>query len=317
MAKYLLKRIVQTFVVIIMVSMLTFLLVSLLPGDPVYIYSGSTDISQEEYDNIYHKLNLDDPLPVRYVEWVSGVLHGDFGTSYRYHTPVWELIGSRIGITLYLSILAVAIGMPIGVLFGLLTAINRGKKTDTIITLIANITSCLPQFWIAMCVMLVFSLKMGLLPATGFVWPWEDFGEHIKHLIMPLFCLALGGIASTTRQTRSSMLEVMRQDYIRTARSKGVIERKVITKHMLKNGLLPIVTLVATRLAHIIGGSMFVETVFMIPGMGTLIVNCITSRDVPVLQALVMVTSGVTCIVYILTDLAYMVIDPRISLVED
>ena len=314
MGRYLGMRLLQTLVVLIIVTTSVFFMVNLLPGDPVYIYAQSDNLTQDQYNVIYHQLNLDQPLVTRYFTWVGDVLKGDFGISYKYHVPVWSIISSRIGITLYLATLATIIGMPIGILFGILTAIKRGSWTDTFITILANITGCLPVFWIAVCLLYIFSMKLNWLPSTGFVWPWVNFGQHIRHLIMPLFCLALGGIANTARQTRSSMLEVIRQDYIRTARSKGLPENKVITVHMLKNALLPIVTLFGTRLAMMIGGSMFVETVFNIPGMGTLIVNCISFRDVPTVQALVLITALVCCVAFILMDILYVVVDPRISL---
>jgi peptide/nickel transport system permease protein len=314
MGKYLLNRILQTLVVLLIVTTAVFFMVNLLPGDPVYIYAQSDTISPEQYNIIHHQLKLDQPLWERYITWVTDVCKGDFGISYKYHIPVWELIGSRIGITLFLSTLSMLISMPLGILFGILTAIKRNSKIDTIITLIANITGCLPVFWVGICLIYVFSLNLHWLPSTGFFWPWEDPIEHLRHLVMPLSCLSLMGIAFTTRQTRSSMLEVIRQDYIRTARAKGLPEKKVITVHMLKNALIPIVTLFGMRLAHMIGGSMFVETVFNIPGMGTLIINCISFRDIPTVQALVLLTAVACSIAFIITDLMYVIVDPRISL---
>ena len=251
-------------------------MVNLLPGDPVYIYAQTDNIPQEQYNIIHHELGLDQPILTRYFTWIKEVLKGNFGISYKYHVPVWSIISSRIGITLYLATLATLIGMPVGILFGILTAIKRGSKTDTVITILANITGCLPVFWVGICLMYIFSMNLHWLPSTGFIWPWKNLSEHIRHLAMPLFCLSLNGIATTARHTRSSMLEVIRQDYVITARAKGLPERKVITIHMLKNALLPIVTLFGTRLAFMIGGSMFVETVFNIPGMGTLMVNTIS-----------------------------------------
>lgn len=314
MAKYLLMRVLQTLVVLVIVTTAVFFMVNLLPGDPVYIYAQNDNLAPEQYNIIHHQLGLDQPLWTRYIDWVGGVLQGDFGTSYKYHVPVWSIISSRIEITLYLSILATVIAMPVGILFGILTAIRRGSKTDTIITIIANITGCLPVFWVGICLVYIFAISFHLLPSTGFVWPWQNLVEHLRHLAMPLFCLSLNGIAATTRQTRSSMLEVIRQDFVRTARAKGLPEKRVITVHMLKNALLPIVTLFGTRLAMMIGGSMFVETVFNIPGMGSLMVNTISFRDVPTIQALVLLTALVCCIAFILTDLLYIVVDPRINL---
>ena len=317
MAKYILKRIAQTVVVIIIVAIATFFLTSLIPSDPVYVIGGE-DLTQEQYDAIYYSLGLDKPLPVRFFNWAANALKGDFGTSYVYHQPVWKLIGSRVTTTLYFSFLSMLISIPIGILFGMITAVKRGKKADTIITLLANISLCLPQFWIGICLLFIFGLKMRILPTYGFDWPWKiGLGEHLKLIIMPLICLSLGGIASFTRQTRSSMLEVIRQDFVRTARSKGLKEKKVIFKHIMRNGLIPVITMFGNRLAFMIGGSMFVENVFAIPGMGTLMLKCINGSDLPTIQALVLITTAVSCVAYILTDLLYVIVDPRISLTSD
>ena len=318
MGKYILKRLAQTVAVLIIVSVATFFLTSLIPGDPVYIVAGTENLTAEEYDAIYMQLGLDKPLHIRFLDWTRSALRGDFGTSYVYHQPVWELIGKRIPVTLYLSFLSMLLSVPIGVLLGVVTAVKRGSRTDAVLTLAANISACLPQFWIGICLMYVFGLKLGWLPSYGFDWPWRVGGVmHLKQLAMPLFCLTLGGIAGFTRQTRSSVLEVIRQDFVRTARSKGLSEKHVISRHVMRSSLIPVITVLGNRLAFMIGGSMFVENVFSIPGMGTLMVKCISGCDMPTIQALVMVTTLVSCTVYILTDIMYVVVDPRISLVSD
>ena len=164
--------------------------------------------------------------------------------------------------------------------------------------------------------MYIFSVQLGWLPSFGFTWPWENFGQHILELIMPIICLSIDGIAGIARQTRSSMLESIRQDYVRTAWSKGLTERSVIYIHTLKNSMIPIVTLLGVRLSYMVGGSIFVESVFSIPGMGSLLVRAITSKDIPVVQACVLLTAFVTCAAYILTDLLYVLVDPRIKLTQ-
>ncbi|MCD8329281.1 MAG: ABC transporter permease [Lachnospiraceae bacterium] len=315
MGKYLLKRLGQTVLVMFLVSTLVFFLVSMIPGDPVYAMLGE-DITPEEYEVQYLKLGLDKPVAERYVDWLIGVLHGDFGSSTQYHTSVVSVLMERVPVTLYLAILSTLISFPIGILFGVLTAVKRGKAADTVVTLIANVCACLPQFWIGIVLMYALALKTGLLPSSGFTWPWVDLGAHIRQLIMPLICLSLGSIAGVTRQTRSSMLEVIRQDYVRTARSKGLHENKVISVHVMKNGLIPIITMLGNRLAFMIGGSMFVEEVFNIPGMGSLFVKAVSGKDIQLIQACVLLTALVSCVAYIVTDIMYMVVDPRISLVE-
>ena len=317
MAKYILKRIIQMVAVMMLATIATFFLSSLLPGDPVLAVAGAESLEQDTYDAIYYSLGFDKPVVQRFFIWLGKVIHLDFGTSYIYHMPVWDLIKSRVAITLYLSFLALFISVPLGILFGVITAVKRGSKTDSIITLLANFTACLPQFWVALCLMYVFALKLQLLPPAGLKWPSEvGWSKHLKSLVMPLFCIALGGIASFTRQTRSSVLETIRQDFVRTARSKGVKEGVVTFRHVLRNSLIPLITMLGARLAHIMGGSMFVENVFAIPGMGMLLMKCITQQDIPTIQALVLITSFVTCLVFIITDIVYVFVDPRISLIS-
>ena len=199
-------------------------------------------------------------------------------------------------------------------LLGVITAVKRGKWQDTVLTLMANLTASLPGFVIAIVLLYVFCIKLKVLPSTGFTFPWQDFGKHIRQLILPLFCLSLGGIAGICRQTRSSMLEAIRQDYVRTARSKGLKENYIIKTHVLRNGLIPIITMIGGRLAHMIGGSVFIENVFSIPGMGTLMVQAVNDVDVPVMQACVMLSALVISLAYLVTDFLYVAVDPRISL---
>lgn len=312
MGRYIAKRIGQMILILFLISIFIFMLISFIPGDPVFAMLGE-EVSPEMYDKVYHELNLDKPVIYRYFIWLGNALTGDFGQSTQFHMPTIELLAQRMPITLYFTFLSFFISIPVGVLLGVLSAVYRGKPIDTIVTLIANATACLPQFWIGILLMYVFAMKLSWLPSFGFVWPWEDLGKSIQMTIMPLFCLAIGGISSIARQTRSSMLEVIRQDYIRTARSKGLKENKVIYIHALKNALIPVITLFGMRLGLLIGGSMFMETVFAIPGMGSLFVKAITSRDIPVVQACVLVTALISCVINLFTDILYAVVDPRIK----
>ncbi len=313
MGSYIAKRTGQMILIIFLISIFIFMLVSLIPGDPVYAMLGE-EVSPEEYQRVYLELGLDKPVIMRYFNWLFNALRGNLGMSTQFHKNTIDVLAERIPITLFLSFAAFLISIPLGVFFGVVSAVKRGKAADMVVTLLANITACLPQFWIGLLVMYLFSMKLGWLPSYGFTWPWEDFSTSMKQLVMPLFCLALGGIATVTRQTRSSMLEVIRQDYVRTARSKGLTEKKVIFIHALKNGLIPVITILGMRLGAMLGGSMFVESVFSIPGMGSLFVKAITSRDIPVVQACVLVTALVACTVNLITDILYAVVDPRIRL---
>ena len=311
MRTYIVKRTGQMILILIIISIFTFLLVSFIPGDPVYAMLGE-EVSQEEYDRVYHELKLDQPVIMRYFSWLGDALHGDFGQSTQFHTRTVDVLAERIPITLFFSLSAFTISIPLGILFGVISAVYRRRPADTVVTLLANITACLPQFWIALLVMYIFAMRLGWLPSYGFTWFSQDAVMGINQTIMPLFCLALGGIATTTRQTRSSMLEVIRQDYVRTARSKGLSRKKVIFLHALKNALIPVITILGMRLGSMLAGSMFVESVFNIPGMGSLFVIAIQSRDIPVVQACVLVTALVSCIINLLTDILYAVVDPRV-----
>ena len=305
-------------VVVLIVAIATFFLVNLMPGDPVYIVAGSDEIDQKQYDVIFHELNLDKSVFERFGIWVWNALHLDFGKSYIYSMPVWDVIGQRIPYTIYLSLLTMLISVPIGVVLGVIAAVNRKKWPDTVITLISNIISSLPQFFVGLVLLYVFCLKLKLLPSLGFDWSWKvGYGTHIKTLILPLTCLCLGSIASFARQARSSMLEVIRQDYIRTAKSQGLPPKKVYLKHMLRNGLIPVITILGQRLGLLIGGAMYVETIFSIPGMGVLIKTCIQRKDIPTIQAVVLMTTLVLCLAYIITDVLYVVVDPCVSLTND
>ena len=227
---------------------------------------------------------------------------------------VLQIIGERVPVTLYLSVLAFLISVPLGILFAIISAVKRGKPADAAVTLTANICCCLPQFWLGILLMYIFTIVLKWLPSSGWVWPWEDFGESVRRTIMPLTCLTIGGIASITRQTRSSMLEVIRQDYIRTAKSKGLKGKKVIYIHALKNALLPVITLMGLRMGGMLGGSVFVENVFVIPGMGSLLVNAISMQDIPLIQGCVLLIALFTSVVNLITDIIYVLVDPRIKI---
>lgn len=313
MLRYILQRLGQTFIILIIVSFMTYLLIDFLPGDPIAAMTGG-EISGETYDRLYHELNMDKPVLVRYVMWLGDALTGNFGMSQSYNKTVLTVIGERLPVTMYLSLLAFLISVPLGIVFGIISAVKRGTAADTAVTLTANICCCLPQFWLGILFMYVFSMLLGWLPSMGFVWPWDNFAQSIRQTIMPLLCLTIGGIASITRQTRSSMLEVIRQDYIRTARSKGLKQKKVIYVHALKNALLPVITLMGLRLGGMIGGSVFVENVFVIPGMGSLLVNAINSQDIQLIQGCVLMITLFTSVVNLITDIVYVVVDPRIKI---
>ena len=313
MGRFILKRIGQTIIVLFIVSVFIFLLVSFLPGDPVYAMLGG-EITQETYDRWYYELGLDKPLVLRYLSWVANAIRGNLGTSASQHKAVVDVLAERVTITIYFTLLSFFISIPIGILFRIISAVNRGNKIDSILTTFANICCCLPQFFLSVLFLYLFSMQLHWLPSFGFVWPWEDLKQSLLQTIMPLLCLTIGGIASICRQTRSSMLEVIGQDYIRTARSKGLAQNRIVFIHAMKNALIPVITLMGLRLGGLIGGSMFVESVFNIPGMGTLLVMAINAQDIPLIQGCVLLIAVVACVVNIITDIVYAAVDPRIKM---
>jgi peptide/nickel transport system permease protein len=295
---------------------MVFLAIRLLPGDPILLILSSgeiTETSLEEIERLRHDFGLDKPIMLQYFNWIYDVCHGEFGQSITLREPVIKEITRRVPITLYLSFLALFVSIIIGVTAGIICAVRRGTWIDTLTTLVANLGITIPVFWLGIMMIYLFAVELKWLPVFGYTSPFEDFWKSARQVIMPVTCLAIFSIATITRQTRSSMLEVMRQDYIRTAWSKGLRERVVITKHALKNSLIPIVTLIGLTLTHIIGGSVLVETVFNIPGMGRLIVNAVFAQDYMVVQGVVFFIAITVLLVNLIVDISYGWLDPRIG----
>ena len=313
MGNYVLKRIGQTFIVLLLVTFFSFSLIHLLPGDTVYNLYG-TDISKEKYEQYKADLGLNDPFLVQYTNWINKMFKLDFGQSISYHQPVVNLIRKRMPITLYLAVMALALSIVLGVFFGTICAVKRGTKIDTFITVIANIFACAPQFWVGLALVYLFSVYLKVLPSNGFTWPTVDLMKSIRLTAMPLFCLSVSTLAAITRQSRSSMLEVINQDYIRTAHSKGLRNSQVLIRHALKNSLIPVITLMGLRISVLFGGSPFVEFVFNIPGIGGLLVGSIMNRDLPMVQALVMIIAFIVSVSNLAVDLLYGYLNPKIRL---
>jgi peptide/nickel transport system permease protein len=315
MATYIVRRLLMAVVVLLIVSILVFVAMRMLPGDPIrLILSGSdyNELTEEQIEAIREQYGLNDPMPVQYVRWLGGVFHGDLGTSILQRAPVAQEIIRRLPITIYLGLTAFIVGILIGIPAGIVCAVRRGKWIDTFVTTLSNIGITIPVFWLGIMMIYLFGLYLQWLPVQGFTSPFDNFGLSVKQLIMPVICLALFPIASMARQTRSSMLEIMRQDYIRTAWSKGLKERVVILRHALKNGLIPVVTLSGMGLSMIIGGSVIIETVFNIPGMGRLAVTSVLNQDYPYVQGLILIIATFILLTNLLVDLTYGWLDPRI-----
>jgi peptide/nickel transport system permease protein len=315
MANYIIRRLVMSAIVLFLVSMLVFLAMRLLPGDPVLMYVASSSIqnvTEEQLDQIRHEFGLDKPLPQQYIDWVAGVFHGDFGKSILNKSPVMNEIVRRLPITLYIGILAFIVSTIIGIPAGVLCAVRRGSWVDSTVTTLSNIGITIPTFWLGILLIYVFALYFKWLPVMGFTSPFDDFWESTRKLIMPVFCLALGPIAGNARQARSSMLEVIHKDYIRTAWSKGLSERVIVMRHALKNGLMPVVTLSGMSVGTILGGSVLVEQVFNIPGMGRLAVTSVMNQDYPYVQAIALIMAIGIVLANLFVDISYGWLDPRV-----
>jgi len=311
---YIIRRLLLGIVVLIVASILVFLMVHVLPGDPLWVVLGENYInySQEELDELRHVYGLDKPLIGQYFDWLGSLLKGDLGESIVYQVPVIDLLKRRLPVTLNLAVLALLISTVCGLGLGVIAAIRRGKWSDTVVSVGANLGITLPNFWVGIVFIYIFAYKLGWLPTYGYTSPFDDFVTHLKMLIGPVLCLSVFGMAAQTRQTRSSMLEVANQDYIRTAWSKGLTERVIVVRHMVKNGLIPVVTTMGMQVSFMFGGAVLVETVFNIPGIGRMMADGIGMRDYPVVQGGVLLMAVVIVLTNLVVDMAYAWLDPRI-----
>ena len=311
MFAFLLRRLASLLPTLILVSMLIFGLQQLLPGDPAKILAGE-DQDPQVIAYLQAKLHLDEPLPVRYGYWVWGVLQGDLGESVRTQLPVLDLILQKLPVTLELAVLAFLVAVLIGIPAGVVSAVARGSAWDHVANLLSLWGLSTPNFWLGILLIMLFSVHLGWLPASGYVSPFEDLAGNLAAMAMPAFVLGNAIAAVLMRHTRSAMLQVMSSDYVRTARAKGLNERTVVIKHALRNALTPIITLGALELGTLLSGAVLTEQVFTIPGFGKLIVDAVFNRDYAVVQGVVLFTATTYILLNLLADLAYFWVNPRL-----
>ena len=311
MLSYFLKRLAAVIPTIFFVTIIIFCLQQLLPGDPAVILAGEEQDPQV-IAYLHQKMHLDAPLPVRYGYWIGGVLQGDLGESQRIQQPVLELIRQKLPVTLELAGLAMTIALLIGIPAGIVSAVAKDSVWDYAANMVALWGLSTPNFWLGILLILLFSVSLGWLPASGYVSPFEDLKANLAAMIMPAFVLGNAIAAVLMRHTRSAMLQVLNADYVRTARAKGLGERTVILKHALRNALTPIITLGALEFGTLLSGAVLTEQVFSIPGFGKLIVDAVFNRDYAVVQGVVLFTASVYILLNLLADLAYFIVNPRL-----
>ena len=315
MTAYIIRRLIIGVIILLLVTMLVFLAMRLLPGDPLLIFISQSQVevySAEQLAEVRAEYGLDKSLPEQYISWLGNILQGDMGKSIIRGQDVGSLISTRLPITIYFGAMSFVVSSFLGVIFGVICALRRGKWIDSVVTVLANIGITVPTFWVGILLMYLFSLLLGWLPTTGYVSPMENLAESLRAAIMPVICLALFSVAALTRQTRSAMLEVVNQDYIRTAWSKGLRERVIILRHTIKNAMIPVITILGLQDGLIFGGSVLIERVFSIPGMGQLLADSLFSHDYQIVQAGTLVIAIVVVLSNLIVDISYGWFDPRI-----
>ncbi|MGE8104490.1 ABC transporter permease [Allorhizobium sp. NPDC080224] len=309
---FILRRALSAIPTLLILSIFVFLLLKLLPGDPAIALAGE-DPSPAAIESIRVKYGLDQPLPVQYVKWLGGVLQGDFGVSIRTKLPIGEMLAQRLPVTLQLSLQAMLIAIIIGVPAGILAAIRRGSYIDVTVTTLGLAGLSVPSFWFGIILIMIFAVTLGWLPSGGFVNFTVSPLENLRYTFLPSLVLGTAAAAIIMRHTRNSMLTVLKQDYVRTARAKGLNERIVIVRHALRNGLIPIVTTGTLHLGELLSGAVLTEQVFGIPGFGKMIVDGVFSRDYAVVQAVILASAAIFLLLSLIADILYVKLSPRLQ----
>jgi peptide/nickel transport system permease protein len=315
--RFVVRRLVQAVPTLFGILLLTFLLTRLSPADPVtLIFGDQFNVTQEQRAELVHNLGLDDPLPIQFLSYLSHIVRLDFGNSYYYHRPVMSVIADRLPNSLQLSVLALFVGLAIGVPLGVIAALTRGRLPDHVIRLISVGGHAVPTFWFGLLFVLILGVQLRWMPIGSMNSVGVDCSfclDRISRLIGPVLTLALAGISNYPRFVRTELLEVLSQDYVRTAHSKGLRTRLVVTRHALRNALIPLVTSLGGILTILIGGAVIVEQIYNWPGLGRLFFEALVNKDFPIVQASVVVGSALLLLSYILRDITYALVDPRIK----
>ena len=311
MIAYIFKRVGSTVAIMLIVSLLVFLLLHLAPGDPAQVLAGD-NATAEQIARLRQTLGLDDPLPLQFLRWIGSVVQGDLGASLYTNEPVLRLIGQRAEATLSLALATMALAVPVAISLGVLAAHLRGTLADRLVMMLSVVGFSIPAFVVGYLLVWIFAVRMGLFPVQGYAPLSEGVARWAHHLVLPAVTLGLTYTALIARITRATLVEVLAEDFIRTARAKGVPVRRILLVHALRNAGVPIATVIGIGVALLIGGVVVTETVFNIPGIGRLVVDAIARRDYPVIQGVILTFSAVYVLLNLVTDMSYTLIDPRI-----
>lgn len=308
------QRVVQGLIVLVLVSAITFLLVNLAPGGPSSLMR--MDATPEQREALARRFGLDQPVPVRYVQWLTGALHGDLGTSLSSNEPVTFRIGQRLPNTLLLAGTALVVSILVGIPMGVVAALRRNSLPDFVVATVSVLGLSVPAFWLGIILILTFSVSLRLLPSSGIASSGDegDLGDRLQHLVMPALVLSTTVLPYVVRFTRSALLDVLHQDYVRTATAKGLSRAGVVYGHALRNALVPVVSIIGTQVPRLVGGSVVTEAVFGWPGMGRLAVEAASGRDYPLIVGITVIVAAVVVSSSLIVDLAYTWLDPRIRI---
>ena len=313
MLEFLLQRAAISVVTLFVISLIVFTGVRLIPGDPARVLGG-TDADEAGLEEIRQKYGLKDPIAVQYLRWVGLALRGDLGESIRTRQSVAWTVGKKLPITAELAVLSLLLALAIAIPAGVIAAVRRNTVWDLLASGVSLCGVSIPNFWLGIMLILLFSVRLGWLPASGFVPFWEDPTGNLRRMIMPAFVLGTALAAALMRQTRNSMIEILGADYIRTAYSKGLAQRVVVLRHAIRNGLIPVVTILGLQVGALMGGAVVTEQIFVVPGFGRLIVEAVFTRDYPLVQGVVLITASVYVLVNLLVDISYSMLNPRIRI---